>query len=154
MREVNAVGVVVECRGKILLLKRHENDSEPGKWCLPGGSAEENESLLDAAKRELKEETGLDISIETFPKAIRIRNRAIYYYVEMNECDVTVQDHIEGNDANGIGWIKPNCLEKCIENGNITLSQHCRIVFSQFMNRSFPHSTFILVEKKIKFRPI
>lgn len=59
MKEINASGIIVECRGKILLLKRSMRDSYSGKWCLPGGSVEENETYFDAAIRELREETGL-----------------------------------------------------------------------------------------------
>lgn len=62
MREIKVSGIIVECRGKILLLKRQLNDSQSGKWCLPGGSVEENETYEDAAKRELKEETGLEVN--------------------------------------------------------------------------------------------
>jgi len=45
---------------EILLIKR-KNDPYKNKWALPGGFVEETESLEEAAKRELKEETGLSI---------------------------------------------------------------------------------------------
>jgi len=47
---------------KILLLKRN---TEPlkGFWHVVGGHVEENESLKAAVKRELKEETGLDVTV-------------------------------------------------------------------------------------------
>ena len=41
----------------ILLEKRADN----GMWCLPGGSIELGETLEEALKREVKEETSLDI---------------------------------------------------------------------------------------------
>ncbi len=129
--------------GKVLLIQ-----SRGHLWGPPKGTIQYAESERQCATREVKEETGLDISDDSFTKAVKIRNSAIYFYMKMGECNVTVQDRIPGNDANGIGWIKPDCLEKCIENGNISLSQHCRIVFSKFQGRDFPHSTFILVERK------
>lgn len=45
---------------KILLVQR-KSDPYKGKWALPGGFLEEQEPLEAGAKRELKEETGLEI---------------------------------------------------------------------------------------------
>jgi 8-oxo-dGTP diphosphatase len=42
----------------VLLIKRGK-DPYAGKWALPGGFAELTETLLDGARRELAEETGL-----------------------------------------------------------------------------------------------
>ncbi|MGP1570367.1 MAG: NUDIX domain-containing protein [Eubacteriales bacterium] len=49
---------------KRILLVSQEHD---GKiiWMVPGGGVEENENSKDAAIREIKEETGLDIEIES-----------------------------------------------------------------------------------------
>ena len=56
----SAVDIIVEREEKILLVKRR---NEPFKdiWAIPGGYVEYNESLEDAAARELKEETNLDV---------------------------------------------------------------------------------------------
>jgi 8-oxo-dGTP diphosphatase len=37
---------------------------EKGRWSIPGGHAKENETHADACKREVKEETGLDVEVE------------------------------------------------------------------------------------------
>jgi len=45
---------------QVLLVKRAENvDNEPGRWCLPCGYLDYNETLYEAAIRELYEETGV-----------------------------------------------------------------------------------------------
>lgn len=54
---------------KILLAKRADYLTEPGKWCLPGGYMDRDETLLQAVEREAYEETGCkitDIKFETF----------------------------------------------------------------------------------------
>jgi 8-oxo-dGTP diphosphatase len=57
-------GVLVHRQGKLLLVKRTK---EPGKgtWSFPGGAVELGETTVEAALREVKEETGLDIEIES-----------------------------------------------------------------------------------------
>ncbi|HKL36058.1 MAG TPA: NUDIX hydrolase [Salegentibacter sp.] len=45
---------------KVLLIKR-KNEPFEGQWALPGGYIDETEDLITAAKRELKEETGVAI---------------------------------------------------------------------------------------------
>lgn len=54
-----AADIVVYCEGKILLVKR-KNDPYKDYWSFPGGFVNANETLLAAAKRELKEETNID----------------------------------------------------------------------------------------------
>lgn len=46
--------------GKILLTRREDYHV----WCLPGGGLEEGESLVQAARREAREETGLEVMVE------------------------------------------------------------------------------------------
>lgn len=54
-----AVNVAVIQDGKILLTKREDFEI----WCLPSGGVEEGESLTEAAIRETKEETGIDVEL-------------------------------------------------------------------------------------------
>ncbi|MCC7353199.1 MAG: NUDIX hydrolase, partial [Anaerolineae bacterium] len=54
------VGAVVIDNGKVLLVQRGQ---EPGKgtWGLPGGLVELGETAAEAVRREVVEETGLDV---------------------------------------------------------------------------------------------
>jgi len=56
------VGVVIRDKDKILLIQRGIGSSQ-GIWSVPGGLVELGEKVNDAAKREVKEETGLDVEI-------------------------------------------------------------------------------------------
>ena len=57
--------VVVLKDGKILLGERNKKNAN-GYWVLPGGGVEWGETIMEAAVREIKEETNLDIEILKF----------------------------------------------------------------------------------------
>ena len=59
---LNAAGAVIVREGKILLQKRSDN----GKWGLIGGLLELNETYEEAALREIREETGLEVRLDAF----------------------------------------------------------------------------------------
>lgn len=52
-----ASAIIENDQGEILLHRRRDNNS----WALPGGTMEFGESIAETVKREVKEETGLDI---------------------------------------------------------------------------------------------
>lgn len=58
---VDVVGCYVEYGGRFVLLQRHPRQSHGGKWCQPAGKIDQGESIHQAMKRELKEETGIDV---------------------------------------------------------------------------------------------
>lgn len=60
---LNCGDAVVECRDRVLLIKRKR---APGAdtWALPGGHKNANETFVDCAIRELFEETGIAISTD------------------------------------------------------------------------------------------
>lgn len=57
------VGVMVRNdRGEFLLGLRTENSrNEPGKWTFPGGAIDFGEKLFECAKREAREEAGIEV---------------------------------------------------------------------------------------------
>ena len=69
----NSVAMILlsECKKKVLLIKRRDVPV----YALPGGGIESGESSFEAAIREMKEETGLDVSIE----------RIVGYYYPVNK---------------------------------------------------------------------
>jgi len=54
--------IVTDGRGRVLLARRAEEPAR-GAWDLPGGFVEEGEAPLEALRRELREETGLEVEV-------------------------------------------------------------------------------------------
>ncbi|KKN47416.1 hypothetical protein LCGC14_0663290 [marine sediment metagenome] len=57
------VAVLVEDEFGGLLMGQRGKDPHRGKWVIPGGAVERGEKILDAARREVLEETGLEIGV-------------------------------------------------------------------------------------------
>lgn len=57
-----ASAVITDARGRVLLIQRG-NEPSKGKWSVPGGLVEPGETLVEAARREAHEETGLRVAI-------------------------------------------------------------------------------------------
>ena len=53
--------VVVNDKKEILMVKKHHENRD--NWMVPGGGIEEGENSIQASVREVKEETGLDITV-------------------------------------------------------------------------------------------
>jgi ADP-ribose pyrophosphatase YjhB (NUDIX family) len=70
-----ATVVFADDRSKILLTRRTDN----GRWCLPGGHFEAGESVTEAAIRETKEETGLDVEVVRLVGVYSDPNRLLEY---------------------------------------------------------------------------
>lgn len=59
---------------EVLLLRKpftHPNELFRGRWTVPGGKIEGSEGARKGAKREFKEETGLDIPLSKFQYSLR-----------------------------------------------------------------------------------
>jgi 8-oxo-dGTP diphosphatase len=59
---VGVAAVIWNARREVLLIRRTKPPRK-GEWSLPGGKVEFGESLHAALKREIREETGLEIEI-------------------------------------------------------------------------------------------
>jgi ADP-ribose pyrophosphatase YjhB (NUDIX family) len=101
---------------------------------LPKGSKEENETDVEAAIREVFEETGIKLDKEQLGENYyKPYKNQTYFFIEIEQSEVEVQES-EGNDANGITWIKLECLKKEINNGKITLNKSSNLVLDYFIS--------------------
>jgi ADP-ribose pyrophosphatase YjhB (NUDIX family) len=107
---VVGVGAVVVRDGTALVVKR-AHEPRKGEWSLPGGLLELGESLQDAVRREIKEETSLDIDvgpiIETFDRVHRDDHGKIRYHFVIVDflCWANGGDAVPGSDADAVAWV-------------------------------------------------
>jgi 8-oxo-dGTP pyrophosphatase MutT (NUDIX family) len=83
--KVEVVACYLQVDEKFLFLQRASEKSEPEKWGVPAGKLEKGESLLEGAKRELFEETGINIDDRRirFDKTLFVRKYDIDFTYHM-----------------------------------------------------------------------
>ena len=103
-------------RGPILLVERGRHPLK-GYWSLPGGLVETGETLDEAVRREILEETGLRVKpVEMFGIFERVmkdaRGRAEYHYVLIDYiCKVTGGKLQAGDDVANVEWVRRERLD-------------------------------------------
>jgi ADP-ribose pyrophosphatase YjhB (NUDIX family) len=113
---VVGVGAVIVKDRKALIIKR-ANDPYKGQWSIPGGRVELGESLVDAVRREMREETSLHVDvgpvIEVFERIHREGGRLRYHFVIIDYlCSCTGGDLCAGDDAEDAVWVTSEELEQ------------------------------------------
>ncbi len=111
------VGGVVIANGRALLIRRGGPPLE-GQWSIPGGMLEVGEPLIEGVRRELLEETGIDVRvgelIEVFERInIDANGKARYHFVVLDYlCEPLKGEARAGSDVIDVAWATPEELEK------------------------------------------
>ncbi len=105
---VGVGGVVIE--GDHVLLIRRGKEPLKGEWSIPGGMLELGESLTEGVRREVREETGLEVKpLETVCAFDRIQkngSRVQYHYVIVDYvCRRTGGRLKAGSDVLDARWV-------------------------------------------------
>ena len=116
-RPLLGVGALIFDRNRILMVER---GGEPlkGWWSIPGGLVETGESLTDAIRREVREETGLDVRpltmLQIFERIMRDpQGAAEYHYVLIDYiCRARGGALCAGDDVSRAEWVRRSDLKR------------------------------------------
>ncbi len=98
--------------GRRLVLVERAHEPYRGWWGLPGGAVELGETVEEALRREVREETGLDVDVGGFLTlkdaiACDARNRILYHYVILFFRATLLGGELRaGDDAASAVWVE------------------------------------------------
>jgi len=108
--------------GRVVLISQYRYLTEGQQIEFPGGALNENETPLDAAKRELKEEAGCE--------AVEITNIGIFYpmlvgwksacHVFLADVDIVAEPKPEQGEYLELVYRRPDEIEELARTNNIT----------------------------------
>ena len=111
-KKVKYSDVVVWCNGKILLIERNTTGKgEEPKWCVPGGHVDPGEDFIQAAERELREETGIIL-----PQGCELNIRGEYQGVDtyITYFELFLKDEptlvLDNSEHKQLCWVDPREL--------------------------------------------
>ncbi|WP_353829084.1 NUDIX hydrolase [Agromyces sp. SYSU T0242] len=113
MEIIRAVSAAVtDASGRILLVRRGR-DPQRGRWSVPGGRVESGESLAQAAAREVREETGLQVAVGREVWVLRTptgdgREYEIHGFAATDRGRGA--EPVAGDDADDARWVAPEEL--------------------------------------------
>lgn len=93
---------------KLLILQRAgEYGASTSQWCIPGGHVDPGESFLEAAVRELFEETGIEIPEDLLIEAgvAKGKDYEIHYFLGHVDDELPIQIIVDSEEEVGSTWI-------------------------------------------------
>ena len=133
-----ASAVVVDNEGRLLLAKRTDNSL----WTIPGGTMKPGETIAEAAVREVKEETGLDVEVLSLVGIYSDPNHVVEYsdgevrqqFSVCFACRPVDGDLSTSDETSEVGYFDPNELE------DIDVHPSIRLRIQHFLeNRAEPY---------------
>jgi 8-oxo-dGTP diphosphatase len=98
------VGAIVTREGHLLMVRRAK---DPGRqlWSIPGGHVEPGEYLADALKREVKEETSVDVEVGDLVGILELPGDDHLIILDYHATALDGSDPVAGDDVDDVRWV-------------------------------------------------
>ena len=106
---IRAASAAVFRGGRVLIARRA---NPPQLWSLPGGRVEPGEDIGDAARREVREETGVECEIVALAGAIDVELPGLNYRIYAFAARWRAGEAHAGAEASEVEWVKPEELSR------------------------------------------
>lgn len=105
--------IILDGHGRVLLIRREKAPAR-GQWSIPGGCQEPGETIVQTAAREVKEETGIDVTVGPIV-AVAERIQEGFHYVIIDFLATTFDPPAAiptpATDVNEAVWVKLSDLD-------------------------------------------
>lgn len=111
------VKAAITNNGKILLGKKEEDEDHPigGEWHFLGGHMDHGEDVEEAVKREVKEETGLEVDVHQIIDVMSIsydKDGESKVVQVLYHCESSTEDAEARDDLEEVKWVDPSDVEE------------------------------------------
>lgn len=105
--------IIMDKQGRLLLLRRRPGSAGAGQWCLPGGKVDYGETVEQALRAEVAEETGLQCQtveflfyLDSTPSAPGAMHCINFYFHCATAGEITLND-----ESTAYAWALPEELD-------------------------------------------
>jgi len=127
---IGVSAIIFDPAGKVLLIRRGRPPAQ-GFWHVPGGKLEAGESLTEGVRREVREETGLDVVPGPIMAVVERRQEGFHYIIidflaHLAEPDQTALR--PADDASAAAWVGEDELSQYpIAEGLLPILERARL---------------------------
>jgi len=113
--KIGVGALVLDEKKRVVLVKHGYRSYWYGTWILPGGMLEPGETLVECARREVREETGLEVEVGdhliTFERVVRVGGKLRLHVVYIDFWAYSSsQELVPGDDVKEAVWVPVNEL--------------------------------------------